>query len=115
MTQRFAIFYADGSVYEGGGPDDALVPIIVHVSRDWLDAPADGVLFVAVDEDRTKNVVLQGADFYFPVTDGEGYGFSDHLGAWLRGNLPGFVKFGEYVSGRRFVDVLQSVKARRDG
>ena len=113
MTQRFAIFYADGSIYEGGGPNDELVDVTIKVSRDWLNAPHERVLFVAKDESHSGGCVLQGADYYFPITDGEGYGFADHLGAWLRGNLSGVVKLGEYVSGKRFVDVLQEVKAWR--
>lgn len=112
---RFAIFYADGSVTEGGGAHDELVPVTVLVSRDWLAAKSDRVLFVAVAELHSSRQVLQGGDFYFPVTSCEGFGVADHLGAWLRGNLPEVMKLGEYVSGKRFVAVLQEVKRWKCG
>lgn len=96
MTPRFAIYYADGSVVEGGGEDDELVDITLRVSRDWLAAPADRVLGVIVEHPQTSRVVLRGGEFFYPVEGGE-YGFADDIGAWLR-KLGGAVKRGEYVS-----------------
>lgn len=96
MTPRFAIHYADGTVYEGGGISDELVPVTVEVSRDWLAAPQDRVLGIIVENKETGRVVLRGGEWYFPTADGE-YGFSDDLGAWMR-KLNGSVKRGEYVS-----------------
>ena len=96
MTKRFAIYYADGSVYDGGGESDELVPLTLMVSRDWLNAPADRVLSVVVEDPYVSRTVLHGTDWYFPVEDGQ-YGGSDHLRAWLR-KLGGAVKAGEYVS-----------------
>ena len=96
MTPRFAIYYADGSVTEGGGPDDELVDVTIRVSRDWLAAPDDRVLGIAVENPLTGRVILRGSEFFYPVEDGE-YGFADDLGAWMR-KLRGTVKRGEYVS-----------------
>ena len=109
-TLKFDAFYADGTVCEGGGPGDEMVPVTLMVSRDWLAAPTEGLLYVVVENPYTSRHVLSGADFYFPVGDGD-YGMADHLQAWLGGMLPGVVKFGRYVSGKRFVEVLQKVKA----
>lgn len=96
MTERFAIYYADGSVYEGGGEGDELIDVTIRVSRDWLAAPADRVLGVIVENPQTGRVVLRGGEFFYPV-EGSEYGFADDLGAWLH-KLGGVVKRGEYVS-----------------
>lgn len=115
-TPRFAIRYADGSVHEGGGPEDVYVEIVIRwpgrensvlrVSRDWMEAPYDRVLMVIVEKPHRQVLratrkdnseqELFGAEWYYPVEDGE-YGFADDLGAWLR-KLGGAVKRGEYVS-----------------
>jgi hypothetical protein len=98
MTPRFAVFYADGSVVEGGGEDDEFVEVTIRVSRDWLEAPAARVLGVVAEQGDISRVVLRGVDFYYPLEDGE-YGFADHLAAWSR-KMGGVVKEGEYVSDR---------------
>lgn len=105
-TPRFAIYYADGSIAEGGGEADEFVDLVVRVSRDWLAAPADRVLGVIVEKPHRQVLrsarksnserELFGVEWYFPVDDGE-FGFADDLGAWLR-KLGGVVKRGEYVS-----------------
>lgn len=110
MTQRFAIYYADGTVHEGGGEEDELVDVTIRVSRDWLEAPSDRVLGVIVEKPhrqvlratRKENAAdreLFGVEWYYPTEDGE-FGFADDLGAWLR-KLGGAVKRGEYVSSER--------------
>ena len=105
-TPRFAIYYADGSVREGGGVDDEYVELTIRVSRDWLEAPADRVLGVVVEKPHRqvlratrKSEELFGTEWYFPLENGE-YGFADDLGAWLR-KLGAVVKRGEYVSSER--------------
>lgn len=95
-TPRFAIRYADGSVHEGGGDSDELVPVTLMISRDWRLAPAGRVLGVIVEDPDTGRKVLRGGDYYFPVEHGE-YGFADDLKPWLC-KLGGAVKIGEYVS-----------------
>ena len=125
-TPRFAVYYADGSVVEGGGPDDELVEVTIRVSRDWLAAPADRVLGVVVEKDPairahvndTRSVLrgvekdnaenLYGVEWYYPTEGGE-YGFADDLGAWLR-KLGHVVKRGEYVSNARMTEFWQWVK-----
>lgn len=109
-TPKFAIFYADETVYEGGGEDDEMVEISTRVPRSWLEAPSDRVLFVVFEDPITGRVVLRGADFYYPFPEGGG-GFSDDLKPFLRGNLPGLVKNGEYVSSERMGAGWQRVKA----
>lgn len=109
MTPRFAIYYADGTVHEGGGESDEFVDVTLRVSRDWLAAPADRVLGVIVEKPRRQVLRstrkpnsgsdLFGVEFYFPVEDGE-FGFADDIGAWLR-KIGGVVKRGEYVSSER--------------
>lgn len=109
-TPRFAIYYADGSVCEGGGPGDEYVAVTIRVSRDWLEAPADRVLGVIVEQPNRQVLrstrktnfsdgELFGVEWYYPMESGE-YGFSDDLGAWLR-KLGGAVKRGEWVTSER--------------
>lgn len=102
-TPRFAIYYADGSVCEGGGNDDEYVELTIRVSRDWLQAPADRVIGIIVEKPHRqvlratrKGKELFGTEWYYPLGQGE-FGFADDLGAWLR-KLGGAVKRGEYVS-----------------
>ena len=109
MTRCFAIRYADGSVFEGGGPDDELVDVTLRVSRDWLAAPREGVLAVLVENALTGRVVLRGGEFYYPVEDSE-YGFADDLGAWTN-KLGGTVKRGEYVSTEVMDDMWRWAKS----
>lgn len=97
MTPRFAIYYADGSVVEGGGPTDETVAVTLRVSRDWLRAKSTGVLAVICEDPYTSRVVQRGADHYFPLEHGQ-YGFADDLKPWLFGKLEGVIKLGEYVS-----------------
>lgn len=108
-TPRFAIYYADGAVHEGGGPDDELVDVAIRVSRDWLEAPASRVLGVIVENPLTGRVVLRSGEFYYPTEDGE-YGFADDLGAWTR-KFGGAVKRGEYVSTRIIMKMWTWAKA----
>lgn len=110
VTPKFAIFYADGTVHEGGGADDEFIDVTLRVSRDWLNAPADRVLGIIVEKphrqvlrstrkDNSSDGELFGVEWYYPLGQGE-YGFADDLGAWLR-KLGGVVKRGEYVSSER--------------
>ena len=109
MTPRFAIYYADGTVHEGGGEADEFVEVTIRVSRDWLEAPADRIIGVIVEKPhrqvlrstRKKNSEFElfGVEWYYPTEDGE-FGFADDLGAWLR-KIGGVVKRGEYVSSER--------------
>jgi len=46
---RFAFFYADGSVYRGGGPDD-VDQVVYSLPRSWVEMPALG-LTIGVSED----------------------------------------------------------------
>jgi hypothetical protein len=109
-TPRFAIFYADGSIHEGGGGDDELIPVTLMVSRDWLAAPSMGVLFVAVEDPYVSRRVMRNGNYYFPTDSGD-YGNGVEIAEFLAGKLPSVVKHGEYVSKERFVEILQAVKA----
>lgn len=94
---RFAIFYADGSVVEGGGPDDDLVPLLV--SRKWLEAPSDGVVVVAQKIPGVRNQRHYNSDYYyaFPANHhGAGeIGCAFSIGPFLR--QLGLVKFGGWT------------------
>lgn len=110
MVPRFAIYYADGLIVEGGGPDDELVDVTIRVSRDWLRARSTRVLAVVCEDPYTSRTVQRGGDYYFPVGDGQ-YGFADDLKPWLLGKIEGVVKLGEYVSGETMAAMWQWVKA----
>lgn len=107
---RFAIYYADGSVREGGGPGDEFVDVTLRVSRDWLRAPSTRVLAVICEEPYVSRTVHRGGDYYFPIEHGQ-YGFADDLKPWLMGKLEGVTKLGEYVSGETMAAMWRWAKA----
>ena len=57
---RFAIFYANGDIVEGGGPDDETVEIKFEVSKKWLEAPNDEVQAVVVENPYSCRYVWRG-------------------------------------------------------
>lgn len=108
--EPFAIFYADGSVVEGGGPDDELVNITFKVSKKWLEAPNDGVQAVVVRNPYTCRYVWRGHDHYFQMDGGEIHS-ADDIGAYLRMHLKGMMKFGLCMNTEEFAEVAKAVKA----
>lgn len=101
---RGAIFYANGTHHEFGGPDDELVPI--WVSRAWLEAPSDGVIAVSAAQDYTGRHMLRGDEFYYPLLDGSyEVGMCNNLHSFIR--TSGLVKCGSWVGSKAYPDGLR--------
>lgn len=99
LERKFAIFYADGSVYEGVG------------KKDWLAAPSDGVQAVVMEDPYVSRVVVGDSDFYAWI-DGKAGGTvnnTDDLGAWLRAS--GLVKFGLCIDDEEYMEIRRKVKS----
>lgn len=95
---KWALGYEDGRVIFGDTEVDELVPVMVP--RKWLEAPADGVIGMAVENPVTGRVIYEGKDCFYwmaPPHPGAGEpGTADRLGAYLRAQ--GIVKFGIWVN-----------------
>lgn len=110
MIEPFAIFYADGSVVEGGGDDDQVVEVTFRVSKQWLDAPNDGIQAVIVRNPYTCRYVWRGHDHYFMLSGGEIHA-ADDIGPYQRQHLKGMLKYGLCVNTEEFAEVAKKVKA----
>lgn len=100
---KFTIIYNDGTTITGGGDDDEVVA--VYLSRKWLEAPADGVSHINVEEPQIGRSTLKEYDYYFmlPVNfHGKGtIGGSNKIGAYLRQSLDlgmSLIKFGGWTT-----------------
>lgn len=95
--RKFAIYYNDGSVVEGGGDNDDIV--MLTFSKKWLEAPSDGVACVVYDNAITGRSKLFASEFYYQLPynhHGEGScGSSMKIGAYLR--QTGLVKYGGWT------------------
>lgn len=114
--KKFSIFYNDGTVIHGGGEDDELVP--VYFSRKWLEAPADGVCVVNVENSNTGTTAFQESEFYFQMPHnfhGQGDIFaSNKIGVFLRQacDVGSLVKFGGWTAFSNYREMAK--KARLD-
>lgn len=108
--EPFAIFYADGSVVEGGGSDDEVVEVTFRVSKKWLEAPNDGIQAVIVRNPYTCRYVWSGQDHYFMLDGGEIH-MADDIGPYQRVHLKGMVKYGLCLNTEDYAKVTQIVKA----
>lgn len=108
--EPFAIFYADGSVVEGGDESDELVELTYKVSKKWLEAPNDGEQAVVVRNPYTCRYVWRGHDHYFQMDGGEIHA-ADDIGAYLRMHLQGMMKFGLCMNTEDFAEIAKAVKA----
>ena len=106
--KQFAIFYADGSVYEGGGETDKWVEVKLKISSDWLHAPADGVQAVVQENPYTCRYVWRNSDFYYWVPEGEVCS-TDDIGPYMRAHLP-MIKHGLCTTEEQFESVMRRVK-----
>ena len=108
--RKFVIFYEDGSAYEGGGEGDEEVEVIFKVSKDWLNAPVDGVQGVVYEEVNGTTKHCNGFEHVLMLPDGSDiYGTND-LGPFLRKYLKGIVKFGLCVSTSMYEQIETAMK-----
>ena len=89
---KYAIFYGDGSIVEGGDEDDAWVDLNLRIPRKFLEAPSDNVQAVIVENPYTSRYVWRFSDFYYWVPNGEVCS-TDSIGEYIRGYVPS-IKFG---------------------
>lgn len=111
---KFSIYYVDGTRLDGGGEEDELVPL--YFSKKWLEAPADGVLAIAVQDPKINRQPLDHQDFYyaFPANHhGKGTcGHAGSLGPYLRSL--GIVKFGMWTHRDNYEDAKRRAMNDRD-
>ena len=97
LMKKFAIYYNNGDVVQGGGEDDE--EITLTFSKQWLEAPSDGVAVVVSETTTTGRTTLRANEFYYqlPINQhGLGcHGASMKIGAYLR--QLGVVKFGGWT------------------
>lgn len=105
---RYAIFYGDGSVVEGGGEDDEWVEVRLRIPKTWRDAPPDNVQAVICENPYSSRYVWRGTDFYYWVPDGEA-SCADSIGEFMRGYLP-LIKFGLCLPEADYSDLVAKLK-----
>ena len=108
--EPFAIFYDDGSIVEGGDETDEIVELTFRVSKQWLEAPNDGVQAVVVRNPYSCRYVWRGQDHYFMLDGGEIHA-ADDIGAYLRKHLMGMMKYGLCLNTEDYAKVAAKVKA----
>lgn len=106
-TERFAIFYADGSVVRDDGED---VEVTFRVPRAWRDAPRDGVQFVVCRRSDEKMQVLGAMDIYVATPEGHLISTND-LGALMR--HAGLAKYGLWIPDDEFFAVREKANEYR--
>ena len=107
---RWAIFYADGSVVEGGGEDDEIVEVTFRVNKKWLEAPNDGIQAVIQENPYSCRYVWRGQDHYFQMSGGEVH-MADDIGPYLREHLKGMMKFGLCINREEHEAIQAKVNA----
>lgn len=118
--KKFAIFYNDGSIIEGGGKDDEKITLSFTVSRKWLEAPIEGVQAVVAERADTCRIVWRGTDYYMMLpdeTNGDCTVYSpqdDNLSVYLRTVLQGMVKFGMCLGDESYRELMKRVKEYKD-
>lgn len=109
--RRFAIFYENGSIVEGGGEDDETVDVTFTVSKKWLEAPNDGIQAVIEENPYTCRYVWRDADYYYMLPQSQELCCTNDLGSYLRIHLQGVIKFGTCTTSRNLAEIFQRVKA----
>ena len=107
---KFAIFYSNGDIIEGGDEDDEVVEVTIRTTRKWLEAPNDGVQAVVVYNPYSCRYVWRDQDHYFMLDGGEIHA-ADDIGPYLREHLKGLMKFGLCVNREEWEEVYRKVKA----
>ena len=107
---KFAIFYENGDIVEGGGEDDEVVEITFRVSRKWIEAPNDGIQAVVEENPFTCRYVWRDSDYYYTLPVGHDICCTDDLGSYLRVHLKGMIKFGTCTTQDNLAEVFSKVK-----
>lgn len=110
MIPKFAIFYDDGAVVEGGGEDDEMVEVTFRVSKKWLEAPNDGIQAVVVENPYSCRYVWRGHDHYFMLPEEFEIHAADDIGPYHRKHLKGMMKYGLCVGTRQFEELHEKIK-----
>lgn len=97
----WALFYADGSVIEDDGE---AVDVVFRVPRKWIDAPRDGVQFVAELTVEGRYRMLGGKDFYHLTQEGA-FNATDDISPTFR--RAGILKHGLTMPQEDFRDLRQ--------
>jgi hypothetical protein len=63
---RFAFYYADGSEYRGGGPDDT-EQVVYSLPRSWVEMPALGVMVGQSEDPVVGRRNFRGAEQYYAL------------------------------------------------
>ena len=99
---RFALYYADGSVHRGGGPEDREL-VVYALPRSWVEAPALGVLIGLSENEANGRDWHRGGEQYYAVPHGArggpaitASGPETRLVPFVCGKL-GLVKLGEFM------------------
>lgn len=110
MIPRFAIFYENGSVVEGGGEDDEVVELTFKVSKKWLEAPNDGIEAVVEENPFTCRYVWRDDDYFYSLPEGHDLCSTSDLGSYLRIHLKGMIKFGTCTTASNIAEIFKRVK-----
>ncbi len=110
MIPKFAIFYANGDIVEGGGEDDELVDIHFKVSKKWLDAPNDEVQAVVVENPYSCRYVWRGQDYFFVLPVEHEVHAADDIQPFLRKYMQGIVKSGVCLGTKQWEEFWVNVK-----
>jgi len=105
-----AIFYADGSIVECSNGDQVEVTVTFKASRQYLEAPSDGIQAIVQYDEVNKRHVLRGKDYYHALPSGL-INSCDSLAPFLNYHFPGLVKYGLCLDTKYWNDVMQKVKA----
>ncbi len=99
---RFALYYADGSVHGGGGPEDTDL-VVYALPRSWVTAPPLGVLIGVSENTENGRDWHRGGEQYYAVPHGArggpaitASGPETRLVPFVSGKL-GLVKLGEFM------------------
>ena len=108
---RFSFYYDDGSVYQGGGPDDTKQKVL-SFPQSWFDMPDNGVM-VGVSEDPIVGRRLhKGGEMYYAIPP------QTHSGSDVNSSGPetrlipfvshalGLVKLGQHAPVKRYKEMV---------
>ena len=109
--RKFAIFYEDGSVVDGGGEDDEEVELTFKVSKKWLEAPNDGIQAVIEENPITCRYVWRDEDYFYSLPHGFDLCATSDLGSYLRVHLKGMIKFGTCTTEKNFEAIFSKIKS----
>ena len=115
VIPKFSIYYNNGEVVHGGGPEDETVTLTF--SKKWLEAPNDGVSHVVVECPDLGRAIRKAYEYYYQLPlnqHGQGdIGGSMKIGPYLRQacDQGGIVKFGGWTSSSQFKEVARKANA----